>query len=154
MTEAGLIKGAFVGQVTAVAFCHHLVKKKKGKNLHINHSHPHINEDTLLNCKSMNVSWFLCGDTGCWALESCGAVQLCSPRRASYLLHAYKQWGGRHLLQQFHHSPLFISSNTLIHFVFLREQLATSESIPGYIKMKCSTGRWAGGLPFPSLFVP
>lgn len=90
MTEAGLIKGAFVGEVTVVAFCH-LVKKKKGKNFHNNHSHPHINEDTLLNCKSINISWFLCGDTGCWALESCGAVQLCSPRRASYLLHAYKQ---------------------------------------------------------------
>lgn len=53
------------------------------------------------------------------SLESCGAVQLCSLRRVSYLLHAYKQWGGRYFAGVV--PPLstqFISSNTLIHFLF------------------------------------
>lgn len=61
----------------------------------------------------------LCGDVGSWALGSCGAVQLCSLRTGLDLLTASLQTvGGRHLLRQFHHSQL-ISSQTLIHFLFL-----------------------------------
>lgn len=49
----------------------------------------------------------LCGDVGSWALGSCGAVQLCSLRTGLDLLTASLQTvGGRHLLRQFHHSPL------------------------------------------------
>lgn len=79
----------------------------------------------------------LCGDVGCWALGSCGAVQLCSQRRVSiYLLHVYKQW----------EEDICCSSSTTLHsihfspysypFPLLGKQLSTSGSIPGFIKLK------------------
>lgn len=90
----------------------------------------------------------LCEDVGCWALESCDAVQLCSPRRVSiYLLHAYKQWeediccsSSTTPLNSFHPILLSISS-------FGGKQRATSGSIPGFIQVEMSIALVAVSIP-------
>lgn len=81
-----------------------------------NHSHHPLPERERLGLREERdrVMSVLCGDVGCWALESCGAVRLCSLRRVSiYLLHAYKQW----------EEDICCSSSTTLHSIHFHPTL-------------------------------
>lgn len=87
----------------------------------------------------------------CWLLGF-GVMWCCAvmfPEEGLDLLTACLQTvGGRHLLQQFHHSPLIHFSPYSYPFPLLGKQLSTSGSIPGFIKLKRPLV--VGWLLFPS----
>lgn len=90
----------------------------------------------------------------CWVLVF-GVMWCCAvmfPEEGLDLLTASLQTeGGRHLLQQFHHSPLNLSHHILNRFPLLGKQLSASGSIPGLIKLKCPSVGWlVVWLVFPS----
>lgn len=86
-------------------------KQTLENRLRQNHNHqppPEREIKSLYEGEKNGVMSVLCGDVGCWALGSCGAVRLCSQRRVSiYLLHVYKQW----------EEDICCSSSTTLHSI-------------------------------------